>query len=64
MRISEAGFEQLESTVSFHVTDTIFPWKNVFLFHREMLFKTLFMAKNWDKYALFLSKLFVHTSSY
>ena len=41
-----------------------FPSKNVFFCHREMLFKTLLMAKNTDKYALFLPKLFAHTSSY
>ena len=33
-------------------------------FSEEMFFKTLLIAKNRDKYALFLRKLFAHTSSY
>ena len=68
MRIGEAGFEQLANVVSFRAPDfvplTQFPSTNVFFCHREMLFKTLLMAKNRDKYALFLPKLFAHTSSY
>ena len=69
MRIGEAGFEQLVNVVSFRARDFVpltqfFPRKNVFFYHREMLFKTLLMAKNRDKYALFLPKLFAHTYSY
>ena len=45
MRIGEAGFEQLANVVSFHAPDTIFPQKMYFFCHREMLFKTLLMAK-------------------
>ena len=45
MGIGGAGFEQLA---------------NVFC-HGEMLFKTLLMSKNTDKYVLFLPKLSVYT---
>ena len=68
MRIGEAGFEQLANVVSFRTLISCpwhnFPLKNVFFCHREMSFKTLLIAKNRDKYALFLPKLFAHSSSY
>ena len=62
MRIGDAGFEQLANMISFLFLISClwhnFPSKNVFFCHREMLFKTLLMPKNRDKYALFLHKLF------
>ena len=65
MRIGEAVFEQLANVVSFRVADTILPRKKcIFFCHGEMLFKTLLVAKNRDKYASFLSELFAHISSY
>ena len=50
MRIGEARIGQLANVFSFRVADTTFPGKNVFFCHEEMLFKTLLMAKNRDKY--------------
>ena len=68
MRIGEAGFEQLANVVSFRAPDfvplTQFSLEKCIFLPQEDLFKTLLMAKNRDKYALFLPKLFAHTSSY
>ena len=69
MRIGEAGFEQLANMVSFRAPDfvplTQFSLeKCIFFCHWEMLFKTLLVPKNRDKYSLFLPKIFAHTSSY
>ena len=71
MRIGEAGFEQLANVVSFRAPDFV----PLTQFSLEKMFfsatgrccsKTLltFMAKNRDKYALFLPKLFAHKLSY
>ena len=57
MRIGEARFEQLATVFGFRVANAIFPRK-------KMLFKTLLMPTNSDKYALFLPKLPAYTSSY
>ena len=62
MRIDEIGFEQLANMVCFRASD--FVPLTQFSLKREVLFKTLFMPKNIDKYALFLPKLFAHTASY
>ena len=64
MRIGEAGFEQFANVISFRVPDAIFPRRIYFFCHGEMLVKSLLMAKNRDKYALFLPKLSAHTLSY
>ena len=61
MRIGEAGFEQLPNVISFRVADAIFPRRMYFFCHGEMLVKSLLMAKNRDKYALFLPKRSDHT---
>ena len=67
MRIGEAEFEKLANVVSFHAPDfvplTQFSLEKCIFCHRDMLFKTLIRAKNRDKYALFLRKLFARKLS-
>ena len=60
----EAGFEQFSNVISFHVTDAIFPRRMYFFWHGEMLVKSLLMANNRVRYALFLPKLSAHILSY
>ena len=64
MRIGEAGFKQLANVISFRVTDAVFHRRMYFACRGEMLVKSLLMAKNRDRYALFLPKLSAHTLSY
>ena len=68
MRIGEAGFEQLANVVSFCAPDfvplTQFSLeKCIFLPQGDVVQKVTY-GENRDKYALFLPKLFAHTSSY
>ena len=64
MRIDEAGFKQSANVISFRVADAIFTRRMYSVCHGEMLFKSLLIAKNRDRYVLFLPKLSAHTLSY
>ena len=62
MRIGEAGFEQLANVVSFRAPDfvplTQFSLENCIFLPQGDVVQNLLVAKNRDKNALFLPKLF------
>ena len=68
MRIGEAGFEQLANMVSFRAPDfmplTQFSLEKCIFLSQGDVVQNVTYAKNRDKYALFLPKLFAHTLSY
>ena len=68
MRIDEAGIEQLTNIISFRapyfVPLTQFSLKKCIFLPQGDVVQNVTYDKNRDKYALFLPKLFAHTSSY